>query len=172
WPSRYPLPGSQWPDTLCWYTNKQCTRCSLGNELCTCYHPELVGDYDITLTRSVFSSIINNQPILISDEHSFAWELFDNPPRMSGEHSEKQTKRMIRLYADTMKQRPNSSLWVSLYIKCLPLCLYNTEEDGEGWFCLVLGGKAKGEIHGWKAGWYDGWEANSFLEFRPIIIPA
>jgi hypothetical protein len=173
WPSRYPPPGSQWPDSLCWYANKVCTRCLLGDEVCVCYHPELVSDYDITLTRSVFSSIMNNQPIPMSDNDSFAWELFNNPPRMSGEQSEQQTKRMIRSYADTMKQRTDSTIWVSLYIKCLPLCVYNTEEDGgQGWFCLVLAGKAKGEIHGWKSGWYDGWEANSFLEFRPIAKSA
>ncbi|CAF1225579.1 unnamed protein product [Rotaria sordida] len=172
WPSRYPPPGSQWPETLCWYANKVCLRCLKGDEQCQCYHPELVHDSDITLTRSVFSLVMNNLPIRISDDDdSFAWELFDNPPRLTGKKSEEQTRRMIRLYSETLKQRTDSSLWVSLYIKCLPLHTYGTKDDvDQGSFCLILNGEAKGEIHGWRSGWYDGWEANSFLEFSPKPI--
>ena len=89
-------------------------------------------------------------------------------PRLIGEERERQTRKMICSYADTKKKRTDSSRWISLYVKCLPLYTYKNEEEEEyGWFCLVLTGKAKGEIHAWKTGWYDGWEANSFLEFNP-----
>ena len=81
---------------------------------------------------------------------------------MSGEHREQQTRRIIRLFANTMKERRDSSMWLSLYINCLPLCVYKASENGEeeGWFHLILTGDAKGEIYGW--------EANSFLQFRSI----
>ena len=62
----------EWPDLLCWYANKVCPRCLLDSERCDCYHPEFVCDCDITLTRSVFSSIMNYQPIPMSDDNSFA----------------------------------------------------------------------------------------------------
>ena len=123
WPSKYLPPGHEWPESLCWYANKVCIRCLSSNEACTCCHPELVGDYHITLTQRLFSLIINDQPIPPFEDNLFAWELFNSPPRMISEREE-QTRRMIRLYADTLKQRTDSSLWVSLYVKCLPLYTY------------------------------------------------
>ena len=80
WPSKYPVPGHQWPETLCWYANQTCARCLSKNDQCACYHPDLVLDYDITLTESVLTAIINHQPTPMLDNDSYAWELFDNPP--------------------------------------------------------------------------------------------
>lgn len=110
WPSKYSPPGHAWPESLCWYANRICIRCLSKDEACACYHPELVGDYDITLTQTLFSLIINDQSIPTFHDDLFAWELFNNPPRLTGEQREQQTRRMIRLYADTAKQRTDFSV--------------------------------------------------------------
>ena len=72
WPFKYPPPEHEWPESLCWYAKKMSIRCLSRSEACACYQPELVGEYDITLTQALFSLVINYQPIPPFEDDLFA----------------------------------------------------------------------------------------------------
>lgn len=178
WPVKRPPPGSTWPHAVRFHAMGYCScdKEAYGDE-CQCKR-RCVDEHNVMLFGSVLDMIWNDVHFDFHDESvgDCRYELFSNPPRLYTDLQNQQTLRFIRMYADDPRWTANghsNSKWRRLDLPLLRMSRYHTEaevlgetvgRDGESY--MLLDGPARGEIHGWSMGWYDGFEATTYLEWR------
>ncbi|KZP05373.1 hypothetical protein FIBSPDRAFT_354509 [Athelia psychrophila] len=171
WPSQRPPPGSHWPDAVIAHATGKCVcRCSIvDGELCQC--GTWVRDNPVDMMTSLQEKLWSREPFDYRVKDSDGrWELFDNPPRLHTDAQNEQTLRFIQMHPHHMWSSNVGGYWAKLPVRCLNLFMYRSRTRacgvGKGSFCLVLEGPARGEIHAWAGGWYQGFEAKSYLELH------
>ncbi|KZP33216.1 hypothetical protein FIBSPDRAFT_847809 [Athelia psychrophila] len=173
WPSQRPPPGSRWPDAVVAHATGKCVcRYSIADgELCQC--ATWVRDNAVDLMASLREKL-QSQDLEPFDCRAKVgdgrWELFANPPRLHTDAQNEQTLRFIQMHPHHMWSNHVGGYWAKLSVRCLDLFMYRSRTHacgiGNGAFCLVLEGPARGEIHAWAGGWYQGFEARSYLDLR------
>ena len=141
-------------------------------ETCGCKR-RAVRYQNITLFTSILEMIRNNVHFDFNDTNhdDFRDGLFSSPPRFYTDSQNQHTLRFIRIHA-TDPRWEDGGKWSKLYLPVLRMSRYYTEagyhgeSGGSGEYVMILEGPARGEIHGWSWGWYDGFEATSFLEWK------
>jgi hypothetical protein len=174
WPVARPPVGSHWPHAVRFHASGFCSchRAMHESERCLCKEME-VATQNVTLTQSLLDIIRDDQPFDYHDPHKDCrWELFSNPPRLHTDVQNDQTIRFILMHPPAMWSRrgEHEHSWPVLKLQALRLSRYTVVDDSSGVtgeFYMVLEGPARGEIHGWESGgWYNGFEATSFLDWR------
>lgn len=167
WPSQRPPPGFCWPDAVINHATGKCLcrYSAASGESCQC--SSWVLDNRLDIVKSLREKIRRHEPFdYHAEDADSRWELFSNPPRLHTDAQNEQTLRFIRMHPHDMWY-DSGKHWTKLPVRCLVLYTCPTAGDSvPGRFCLVLEGPARGEIHAWASGWYQGFEAKSFLELH------
>lgn len=192
WPVKNPPPGYHWPDGVRRHASGfcSCDQHRTQDNDCICTITE-VEQNDVTLMKSVLQLVLEDQPIDCKVEHPDSrYELFARPPRLYTEVQNQHTRDFISKHPPEMWDitgahplRGSTNPWMTLHLRTLRLSRYtikythpqndDQDEDEEptesaftGMFMMILEGPARGEIHGWDFGWYNGFEAASFFDWR------
>lgn len=172
WPSKHAPAGSHWPHAVRFHATVFCSchRIMHEGEQCFC-ESRAVHTRHIILQTSLLTMIVNREPFDFhhpSDDSR--WELFSNPPRLHTDTQNEQTLRSIRIQPRNKWSVSSSGIWQTLPLRMLRLSRYTSIGNGSmvtGDFVMILEGPSRGEIHSWDSGgWYNGFEAMSFLEWR------
>lgn len=174
WPVRCPPPGYHWPHSLRFFADGfcSCNRRENQDYMCLCEQATTSGCALVVegpLRDEIRRCGKDFDPHADVDADDSRWDLFMNPPRLFLPEHTAQTVRFI-LAHDNMEW--SSTRW--MHLKTLRLSPYYAVcfTDGEraagtGEYYLILDGPCRGQIHAWKPGsWYDGFEAENFLEWR------
>lgn len=173
WPAKQPPTGFHWPHAVRFHATGFCSCRNSGDDdaQCTC---EVFACYKrgLMLRDSLLTLIRNNKPFDFhhpSDDSR--WELFSNTPRLHTDAQNEQTLRFIRAHqpGNMWSMSSPGGSWQTLSLATLRLSHYACNDDSGvmGEFVMILDGPLRGEIHGWDmSGWYNGFEASSFLDWR------
>ncbi|KAF7968046.1 hypothetical protein HWV62_32110 [Athelia sp. TMB] len=163
WPSRRPVPGCCWSDFLLYHATGQCA-CRFdasSGELCQC--DKQVEVRHLHIRSSLLEKIRRHEPFDYHALDESQWQLFDSPPRLHTDEQNEKTLSFIRAHPESMWER--YGWWERLHVRCLHL--FSCSDGWEaGGFSMILDGPARGEIHVWAYGWYQGIEAKSYLEWN------
>ena len=163
WPSRRPVPGCCWSDFLLHHATGECT-CRFdasSGETCQCdkrvevRHPHI--------RSSLLDKIRRHEPFDYRALGESQWQLFDSPPRLHTDEQNENTLGFIRAHPESMWKRGGK--WEKLSVQCLNLFSCSDGWDAGG-FSMILEGPARGEVHAWAYGWYQGIEAKSYLKWN------
>ena len=163
WPSRRPVPGFCWPDISNHYLHPDTGECicrfdTFSGDTC---QRQQVEERHLHIRASLLNKIRRHAPFDYHADDESEWELFDNPPRLYTDEQNESTRRFIRAHPESMWKREGE--WEKLSMRCLNMVACYHGSDSGGRFCLILDGPARGEIHGWSYGGYQGIEAKSYL---------
>ncbi|KAF7966678.1 hypothetical protein HWV62_37510 [Athelia sp. TMB] len=162
WPLRRPVLGCCWSDFLLYHATGQCTcRFDASNgELCQC--DKRVEVRRLKIISSALDRIRRHEPFNYRGLDEGRWQLrFGSPPRLLTDEQSENTLDFIRAHPESMWMRAGK--WEKLSVRCLNLfsCSHGWEAGG---LSMILDGPARGEIHAWVYGVYEGIEAKSYLE--------
>lgn len=176
WPIKRPPPGSHWPHAVRFHASGfcSCDRVMYDRGMCRCKENQ-VTNQNITLKHSLLEMIRRHESFDYHEpHHDCRWELFSNAPRLITDSQNEQTIRFILKHPPAKWRSPpgvpDERRWPELGLRVLRLSRYTFAHDNSavtGEFYMIVEGPARGEIHGWESGgWYNGFEANSFLDWR------
>ncbi|KAF7966676.1 hypothetical protein HWV62_37506 [Athelia sp. TMB] len=132
-------------------------------EECLC--AQWVEERHLHIRASLLAKIRRHEPFDYNADDESQWELFANPPRLHTDTQNENTLRFIR--AHPARMWTTQGAWAMLGVRCLNLFACNQGSNG-GWFSMVLDGPARGEVHAWAYGWYQGLEARSYWGWRYV----
>ncbi|KAF7968048.1 hypothetical protein HWV62_32114 [Athelia sp. TMB] len=165
WPSPRPVPGCKWSDMVLHHATGACA-CRFdasASEVCLC--DRLVEVHQLHIRSSLLAKIRGYEPFDYHADDESQWELFANPPRLHTDTQNENTLRFIR--AHPARMWTTQGAWAVLGVRCLNLFACNQGANG-GRFGMVLDGPARGEVHAWAYGWYQGLEARSYWGWRYV----